>query len=120
MAEISFGAWLKRRREAEGWTQEHLAQSVYCSTSALRKFEAGERRPSAEVVEQLADFFKIPSEERTAFLYFARGDGPAFVSGNGGDAPWRAANADQLSNLPSSITSFIGREQELRGAEQLD
>ncbi len=56
------------------WTQEKLAQQIHCSTSALRKFELEERRPSAEVVEQLAIIFNIPPEERKSFLRFARGD----------------------------------------------
>ena len=47
MAEVTtFGTWLKRRRAALGLTQEQLAQQVGCSTIALRKIEAEERRPS--------------------------------------------------------------------------
>ncbi len=80
MAEVSFGEWLKRRRGAEGWTQEQLARKIHCSTSALRKFELEERRPSAEVVEQLANIFNIPQEERKSFLRFTRGDWQAFGS----------------------------------------
>ena len=112
MVEVSFGEWLKRRREAQGWTQERLAQSIYCSTSALRKFESGERRPSADVAEQLADIFKIPPEDRKSFQYFVRGDGQAFASDNMLQAYWSVPNANQRSNLPASITSFIGREKE--------
>ena len=68
MAEVSFGGWLKRRRGAEGWTQQQLAQKINCSISALRKIESEERRPSAPVVEQLAEIFNIPLEERKSFL----------------------------------------------------
>ena len=113
MAEVSFGEWLKRRRGAEGWTQEQLAQQIHCSTSAVRKFEYEERHPSAEVAEQLAHVFNIPPQERKSFLRFARGDWQAFASSNGETAPWRGLNTDPKSNLPSSITSFIGRGKEL-------
>jgi predicted ATPase/DNA-binding XRE family transcriptional regulator len=112
LAEVSFGDWLKRRRSALGLTQEQLALQIHCSTSALRKFESEERRPSAEVVEELAEIFTIPPEERKSFLRFARGDWQAFVGGDMDDAPWRALNIEQQSNLPSLITSFIGREKE--------
>ena len=112
MAEISFGEWLKRRRGAEGWTQEHLARKIHCSTSALRKFELEERRPSAEVVEQLAILFNIPPEERVSLLHFARGDWQAFGSRVTDAEPWHVMNTDSQSNLPLSISSFIGREKE--------
>jgi predicted ATPase/Tfp pilus assembly protein PilF/DNA-binding XRE family transcriptional regulator len=114
MAEVSFGDWLKHRRLGLGLTQEQLALQVNCSTSALRKFESEERRPSAEMIEQLADIFSIPPEERKSFLRFARGDWQAAVGGDTDHAPWRLSNIDQQSNLPSLFTSFIGREKEQR------
>ena len=113
MAEVSFGEWLKRRRGAEGWTQEQLAHYIHCSTSALRKFESEQRRPSAEVAGQLAEIFKIPEEERNSFLRFARGDWRAFASDRSGAAPWRATIKSTRTNLPVTVTSFIGREQEI-------
>ena len=112
LAEVSFGEWLKRRRGAEGWTQGQLAQKINCSISALRKFESEERRPAAEVVEQLADIFNIPQEERDSFLRFARGDWQAISSGKEA-FPWHVSRtAVPRSNLPASTTSFIGREKE--------
>jgi predicted ATPase/DNA-binding XRE family transcriptional regulator len=111
LAEVSFGEWLKRRRGAEGWTQEQLARKIHCSTSALRKFESEERRPSAEVVEKLAIIFNVPPEERLSFLHFARGDWQAFQSKGTDAEPWHVLDTTQ-SNLPSSISSFIGREKE--------
>jgi transcriptional regulator with XRE-family HTH domain len=112
LAEVSFGGWLKRRRGAAGWTQEQLAQQIHCSTSALRKFESEERRPSAEVVEQLEIIFNIPPEERVSLLQFARGDWQAFESRGTATEPWQVFITDSRSNLPSSISSFIGREKE--------
>ena len=114
LAEISFGEWLKRRRGAEGWTQKELAQRIHCSISALRKFESEERRPSAEMVGQFADLFDIPSEERKSFQRFARGDWGAFADSDTEVAPWRSSKIEQKSNLPSLLTSFIGRENEQR------
>lgn len=42
----SFGYWLRRRRKALDLTQVALAQKVSCSQAAIKKIEAGERRPS--------------------------------------------------------------------------
>jgi len=114
LAEVSFGDWLKRRRMGLGLTQDQLARQINCSTSALRKFESEERRPSAETIEQLADIFNIPSEERKSFLRFARGDWQAFPGSEAENVPWRFSNIDQQSNLPSLLTSFIGRDKEQR------
>ena len=91
MAEVSFGEWLRRQRKAAGLTQEQLAQRISCSTSALRKLEAEERRPSAQIVQQLARIFEIPSDEQARFLKFARGDWEAAPVGEMADAPWRGA-----------------------------
>ena len=113
MAEVSFGEWLKRRRKAEGWTQEQLAQQLNCSTITLRKIESEERRPSAQIVERLAEIFKIPSNEQTTFLHFARGDWKSAPSVASEDAPWRVSTTSRRSNLPASLASLIGREQDI-------
>jgi predicted ATPase/DNA-binding XRE family transcriptional regulator len=112
MAEESFGDWLKHHRLGLGLTQKQLALQLNCSTSTLRKFESEERRPSAGMIEQLAEIFAIPPEERDAFLRFARGDWRAYAGGELQHAPWRESKSEQLSTLPTLLTSFIGREQE--------
>jgi predicted ATPase/transcriptional regulator with XRE-family HTH domain/Tfp pilus assembly protein PilF len=113
LAEVSFGEWLKRQRKAEGWTQEQLAQQVSCSTITLRKIEAEERRPSAQIVERLAEIFNIPQNEQASFLRFARGDWKSAPVMESKDAPWRVSTTSPRSNLPASLTSLIGRDQEI-------
>jgi predicted ATPase/DNA-binding XRE family transcriptional regulator len=113
LTEISFGEWLKRRRRAAGLTQEQLAQQVSCSTITLRKIEAEERRPSEQIVGRLATIFKISQNEQAAFLRFARGDWQSAPAMESEDAPWRDSTASPRSNLPASLTSLIGREQEI-------
>jgi len=113
LADISFGEWLKRRRKAQGLTQEQLAVKVNCSTSALRKIEGGERRTSVQMAELFADSFNIPSSERKAFLKFARGDSQSDDGKyTNEESPWHSTPSHR-SNLPSSVTSLIGREQEI-------
>jgi len=112
LAEVSFGEWLKRQRNALGLTQQQLAEQVSCSTSAIKKIEAEIRRPSIQIAERLAEIFNIPSNEQTAFLRFTRGDhGPVFT-GTMQAAPWRASSRASRSNIPATTTSLIGREKE--------
>jgi transcriptional regulator with XRE-family HTH domain len=99
MAELSFGNWLRHQRLGLGLTQDQLALRVNCSTSALRKFESEERRPSAGTIEQLADILNIPPEERKSFLRFACGDCQAYAGGDTDHAPWRMSNIGRVSRI---------------------
>ncbi len=45
---LYFGEWLKRRRKQLDLTQAELAELACCSVFALRKIEAGQRRPDPE------------------------------------------------------------------------
>jgi len=67
-----FNLWLKRRRKELDLTQWELAERVGCSEIAIVKLEAGERRPSRQIAELLADTFVIPLDERAAFIRYAR------------------------------------------------
>src|SRR5512143_1031956 len=69
-----FGEWLKGRRKELDLTQAELAQRAGCSVPALRKIEAGERRPSKQLAGLLAKSLEIPSEEQTTFIKVARGE----------------------------------------------
>ena len=108
LAEISFGEWLKRRRKVEGLTQEQLAEQVSCSTIALRKIEAEERRPSAQIVDRLAEIFEIPKDQQNAFLRFARGDWQSAPIAGGEDVPWRVSIAgDEDTNPKIHLATFL-------------
>ena len=112
MVDISFGEWLKRQRKAQGWTQEQLALQVSCSVSALRKIEADQRRASVQTAELFAEAFNIPPSERAAFQKFARGEWQLASSQFIEEAPWRSSPSPR-SNIPSPVTSLIGREQQI-------
>jgi transcriptional regulator with XRE-family HTH domain len=108
VANDSFGEWLRRQRRASGWTQKELAFRVNCSTSAIRKMEAEERRPSAQVIERLAEVFEIPLSERKAFLRFARGGWRALLPQGDEAATLRVLRFDPRSPLPQSMMDFPG------------
>src|SRR5919106_5345861 len=106
MEQHSFGYWLKLKRKALDLTREELAERVGYSAATIRKIEDEERYPSAQVVERLAEVFKIPQNERTDFLRFARGDlksAPVEIDEN---LPWRASEKSPRSNIPATTTSL--------------
>ncbi len=109
---VSFGHWLRLKRKALDLTRERLADQVGCSVATIRKLEAEERRPSAQIAGRLAEIFKIPPNEQATFLRFARGDLKSAPPGNDITVPWRVQAS--RTNLPASLTSFIGREQQLK------
>ena len=126
MAEVSFGEWLKRRRKTRGLTQEQLALQISCSVSALRKIEAEQRRPSAQIVEGLAEVFNIASNERKSFLKFARGDWQGAPTGVVESAPWLESNiheyeissgGEDLSNPKTHLATFLFTD--IEGSTQL-
>ena len=84
-----------------------------CSAATIRKIEAEERRPSAQISGLLARTLNIPTEEQAAFLRFPRGDQDIIPSEISENLPWRASTVKVRSNLPAASTSLIGREREL-------
>src|SRR4051794_30387802 len=112
-AGITFGGWLKQRRNELGVSQEALAERLGCSPIMLRKLEAGERRPSGQIAQLLADHFHIPDDERGAFVTFARAGrarpgAPDSLAEAASLAPWRAAQR-RHTNLPAALSPLIGR-----------
>jgi predicted ATPase/transcriptional regulator with XRE-family HTH domain len=110
-----FGPWLRRHRRALDLTHAELAAAVGCSVSALRKVEAGDLRPSRTLAEALAGALQIASEDREAFVRFARempGNAPALQPFSMVSQDQTALAARVSTNLPVPPTALIGREQE--------
>lgn len=117
-SDLSFGQWLKRRRQALGMTRDDLARRVGYSVSMLRKVEGDERVPSRQLVELLAEHLDIATAERVVFLSFARDD----LTVDPPPIPTVVpvlARPTRLSNLPTPPTPLIGRERELQQLENL-
>jgi len=113
-----FGDWLKLRRKELDLTQAELAQRAGCSIPALRKIEAGVRRPSKQLAGLLARSLEIPPEDQTTFIRVARGE----LNVERMRSPGTLLRSDHLVdqkplssqfNLPYQPTPFIGREAEL-------
>src|SRR5512143_799548 len=71
---VTFGGWLFQSRNEFRLTREELAGCIGCSVSALRKIEDGERRPSVQIAELIANCLNIPPEQRSTFVRVARGE----------------------------------------------
>ena len=101
--ETTFGGWLRKRRRELDLTQQTLADRAGCTRITLRRLEAGTLKPSEQLAETLLTLLEIPTLERTTWVRFARGltDHPA------------SAHFPQKTNLPSQLTSFIGRKKEM-------
>ncbi|HMZ07487.1 MAG TPA: helix-turn-helix domain-containing protein [Anaerolineales bacterium] len=109
----TFGKWLRQQRRALDLTQEAFADQVGCARITLRRIESGELKPSKELALILLAKAGIPAHEREAWLPFTRGL-----------SPYPATQKNPLpsnfhTNLPASLTRFIGREKEREEVLQL-
>jgi predicted ATPase/DNA-binding XRE family transcriptional regulator/Tfp pilus assembly protein PilF len=117
----TFGAWLKQRRKEQSISPDQFAELIGCSAITLHKIEAGERRPSRQLAELLAEHLHVPPDEWEPFVAFARMgriNSAEPASEVAARAPWRAVHS-RLTNLPSALTSFVGREEDLQKARDL-
>lgn len=120
---ITFGEWLRQSRSGLRLTREEFAGRVGCSVSALRKMEAGERRPSALIAGLMANCLDIPPVERATFVRVARGElsvdrlpPPNRQSAGPGVFP---GSTTARTNLPVLPTPMIGRQREVEDLIQL-
>jgi predicted ATPase len=103
--EISFGTWLRKQRRTLDLSQKIFASQVGCAEVTLRRIEAGTLKPSKELVSVLLQKLGIPEAEWPQWISFARGlTGFPLSSFPSPKKP--------KSNLPSSLTTFIGREEQ--------
>jgi len=111
--EPTFGEWLKRRRKVLGLTQDELARQVGCSTIALRKIEAEDRRPSVQIAELLAESLRVEPHQRESFVRFARGEVAAGQVLLAVSETERGVLKPSRPRIPPYLTSFVGRQPDL-------
>jgi transcriptional regulator with XRE-family HTH domain len=110
----TFGEWLRRQRTVRGLTREEFAKRVGCSVAMLRKIEDGERRPSTQIAELIANCLDVPLEQRSTFVRVARGElgmGRLLLESN---PVVTGHDLSPKTNLPIFPTPLIGRERELK------
>lgn len=102
----TFGDLLKRHRLARGLSQEVLAERARMSVDAVGALERGTRRaPYRDTFELLADALGLSAEDRAEL--------DAVAAQARRRAPRHDAVPKVRHNLPTRLTSFIGREEEL-------
>jgi transcriptional regulator with XRE-family HTH domain len=111
---LFFSDWIKLRRKQLDLTQAELAERACCSVFALRKIEAGERRPSKQLAGMLAKALEIREEDHATFIKVARGElGIEKLLVLDHTSIPLAAPETLKGNLPRLLTPFVGREPEL-------
>ena len=111
--EISFGEWVHQRRRLLDLTQQELADQVGCARITLRRIESGALKPSKELALILLDKLGASQTEHEAWLRFARG-----LSGFP-EQPSDSLASKPRTNLPTALTSFVGREKECNEVTKL-
>ncbi|MBK8987613.1 MAG: tetratricopeptide repeat protein [Chloroflexi bacterium] len=117
-----FPNWLKRRRKAFDLSREALARQVHCSVSAVRRLEAGDLRPSPQLAGLLAEALGLAADERENFVLFARGISQTPPPPDAYSPPvgmTSAAPEPAAGNLPTPLTSFVGRKPEVTAVCEL-
>jgi predicted ATPase/DNA-binding XRE family transcriptional regulator len=110
--EIPFGKWLRKQRRVLDLSRQAFANQVGCAEVTLRRIEAGTLKPSTELASLLLEKLGIPETERPQWISFARG--------LTGFPPSTIASSNKpITNLPSPLTTFIGREKEQADVIQL-
>jgi predicted ATPase/DNA-binding XRE family transcriptional regulator len=102
---MPFGNWLRKQRRALDLSQAAFADHVGCAEITLRRIEAGRLKPSKELAGVILEQLGIPEKERLQWISFARG-----LSGI--PPPSLPSSTKPKSNLPASLTTFIGRTKE--------
>ena len=118
---VTFGDWLRQSRNELRLTREQFAERVGCSVALLRKIEDGERRPSTQIAELIANCLNIPAAERSTFVRVARGElGVSRLPSALKPVAASTASASPLRvNLPVLPTPLIGRRREVAELSQL-
>ncbi|WP_395375010.1 helix-turn-helix domain-containing protein [Marinicella sp. W31] len=65
---MTFGEYIKHKREALGWTQPEAANQAGIEQSYLSKLETGKAMPSEEIFSKLAAIYEIDTDEMTALF----------------------------------------------------
>ena len=105
-----FGALLRRYRQAASLSQAALAERAQLSANAIAALERGRRGvPRPTTVLLLADALGLGPADRVKLI-------DAAGAGRSSGSP---SNDSAVSPLPTLLTSFVGREQELTDVREL-
>ena len=106
-----FGDLLRRARREAGLTQEALAERAGLSARGISDLERGITvRPHRDTFEMLVDALDLEPDERREWESLRR---RTAVRKTSADAQSKNERRLPISNLPTLLTTFVGREQEM-------
>lgn len=80
---MEFKDRLKELRAQKGLSQVALAEQLKVSKSIIGAYETGDRKPSYEILEMLADFFNVSIDyltgKESGSMYYLNPDAAAFA-----------------------------------------
>ncbi len=117
-----FGGLLRRQRLAASLTQEALAERAGLGRRSIQHLERGEVRPQRVTARRLALALTLSGEQRTQFEALAQPNPrrrSAIGEGRASLTPAAVLEDTPMHNLPTQLTSFIGREQEVAEVSRL-
>lgn len=114
---LSFGAWLKKRRRLLDLTQEDLAARAFCSVNSIRKIESGDLVPSKALALEIARALNVPERAHAEFIRLARTPDAVVPENAFGETPApvsTAATAETAIRFhpPAPLTAALGREHD--------
>lgn len=95
-----FPVILAQLRKSKGLTQQELSQILGLSSSSVSMYENGNREPSFETLEAMADFFNVDMN------YLMNGPYPSTVSSLVNDDPDLTAYLEVLRTRPEMRMLF--------------
>jgi transcriptional regulator with XRE-family HTH domain len=104
----AFGPLLRQHRVAAGLTQEALAERAGLSVYGIQKLEAGTTHPYRDTAQRLALALGLTSDTAEQFQAAVA---PVRRRGSARRDP---TSGESHHNLPTVVTSFVGREFELQ------
>ena len=104
---------LKTQKRTMGRTQEEIAQAADISPSLLTKLKSGDRPPTPDVVERLAEQLRLGEEERESFCEAAHRAYVEHLSEPGNSHP--AHRLKSLKPLPERRPLVVGRDNDIQG-----
>src|SRR5215471_19197448 len=105
---ITFGDLLRHHRREAGLTQQDLAERAGLSLHGIQKLERGATHPYRDTAQRLIVALDLEGEDEVRFR-----SAVAPVRRNG-SAHRVSATTNARHNLPSPMTSLVGRQAAIR------
>ncbi|MGI6010170.1 MAG: helix-turn-helix domain-containing protein [Ruminococcus sp.] len=69
---MNFPEKLRELRQANGLSQKKLAEKLGVAQSSINYWEKGQRVPSSDAIQKIADFFKLTTDELLGYKYLGK------------------------------------------------